>query len=38
MDEMSKMVGEEDSEMGAMMGGFTKVASVAAWGVTDGCK
>jgi len=38
MDEMSKMVGEEDSEMGAIMGGVTKVASVAAWGVTDGCK
>lgn len=38
MDEMTKMVGEEDSEMGAIMGGFTTAVSVAAWGVTDGCK
>ncbi|MDH4474312.1 MAG: hypothetical protein QE487_17030 [Fluviicola sp.] len=38
MEEMTKMVGEEDSEMGAIMGGFTTAVSVAAWGVTDGCK
>jgi hypothetical protein len=38
MDEMSQMAGEQDSEMGAIMGGFTKAVSVAAWGVTDGCK
>ncbi|MES2554743.1 MAG: DUF963 domain-containing protein [Bacteroidota bacterium] len=38
MDEMSKMAGEQDSEMGAIMGGFTAAVSVAGWGVTDGCK
>lgn len=38
MDQMSQMAGEQDSEMGAIMGGFTKAVSVAAWGVTDGCK
>lgn len=38
MDQMSQMAGEQDSEMGAIMGGFTKAVSVAGWGVTDGCK
>ncbi|HLP54611.1 MAG TPA: hypothetical protein VK151_06270 [Fluviicola sp.] len=38
MDEMTKMVGEEDSQMGALMGGFTTAVSVASWGVVDGCK
>lgn len=38
MDQMSQMAGEQDSQMGAIMGGFTTAVSVAAWGVTDGCK